>query len=93
MDYGLILCPEATLKFLMMDFVTHSFSFHWNHVHYLWIICAIFISCLDSISTLLLTAPIHCRGPTGEQMMNAIFIQICSDKETNHLHCGWPEGE
>ncbi len=34
-------------------------------VDYLWIILML----LSSVSTLILTAPIHCRGSAGEQVM------------------------
>ncbi len=33
---------------------------------------------LPAVSTLILTAPIHCKGSIGER--NAKFLQICSDK-------------
>ncbi len=38
---------------------------------------------LSAVWTLILTAPIHCRGSAGEQEM------YC----TNPLDLGWPEGE
>ncbi len=36
----------------------------------------------DNQLTLILTAPIHCRGSIGEQC-NTKCIQICFDEETN----------
>ncbi len=48
-------------------------------VDYLWII-VMFLSAFSW--TLILTAPIHYRGSTGEQG-NVTFLQICSDEETN----------
>ncbi len=52
--------------------------------------CGLLVILLSAVWTLILTAPIHCRGSTGEQVMDAEFLQICSDEET-HLHLGWPE--
>ncbi|XP_059382127.1 beta-1,3-galactosyl-O-glycosyl-glycoprotein beta-1,6-N-acetylglucosaminyltransferase 4-like isoform X2 [Carassius carassius] len=40
----------------------------------------------SAVWTLILMAPTHLRGSIG----NAIFLQICSDKEANSLS-GWPE--
>ncbi len=37
----------------------------WSGVDYLWII----VMCLSAVWTLILTAPIHCRGFNGEQVM------------------------
>ncbi len=37
----------------------------WSHVDYLWII----VMFLSDVWTLILTAPIHFRGSTGEQVM------------------------
>ncbi len=54
----------------------------------MWIIVIL----LSAVWTLILTAPIHCRGSTGEKVMYAEFLQICSDKETR-LHLRWPEVE
>ncbi len=57
----------------------------WSGVDYLWII----VMFLSAVWTLILTAPIHCRGFIGEQVMysNATFLQICSNEETNSW--GW----
>ncbi len=40
---------------------------------------------LSAVWTLILTAPIHCRGSTGEQVSYCYlgFLHICSDEETN----------
>ncbi len=35
---------------------------------------------LSAVWTLILTAPIHCRGSIGEQVVNT-FLQICSEEE------------
>ncbi len=48
---------------------------YWSRVDYLWII----VMFLSTVWTIILTAPIHCRGSIGE-------------KQT-HLHLGWPDGE
>ncbi len=53
----------------------------WSGVDYLWNI----VMFLSAVWTLILTAPIHCRGSIGEQ--------ICTNEKKNHLHLGWPEGE
>ncbi len=45
---------------------------YWRSVDYLRII----VMFLSAVWTLILTAPIHCRGSTGEQIME--FLQICS---------------
>ncbi len=47
-------------------------------VDYLWII----VMFLSAVWTLILTAPIHCRGSTS-QGCNATFLQICCHEETN----------
>ncbi len=49
----------------------------WNRVDYLW------IRFLSAVWTLVLTAPIHCRGSIGEQVINDKFLQICYDEEIN----------
>ncbi len=54
--------------------------------------CGLLVMFLSAVWTLILTAPIHCRGSIAEQVMeNATVHQIC-DEET-HFHLGWPEGE
>ncbi len=61
--------------------------FAWQDVNwraemdYLWII----VMFLSAVWTLILTAPIHCRGFSGEQV---IFKPVQA-----HLYIGWPEGE
>ncbi len=55
---------------------------------------------LSALWTLILTAPIHCRGSIGEQEYNVTFLKMCSkfftvygsDEKTNS-HPGWPEAE
>ncbi len=47
---------------------------------------------LSAVGTLILTAPIHCRGSTGEQVM-LNFSKYVPMKTQSHLHLGWPEGE
>ncbi len=48
-------------------------------VDYFWIIVMV----LSAVWTLILTAPIHCRGPIMSKWCNATLLQICSDEETN----------
>ncbi len=43
----------------------HSFLLHKTLMDYLWII----VMFLSAVWTLILTAPIHCRGSIGEQVM------------------------
>ncbi len=50
-----------------------------SRVDYLWIIVMLWLT----VWTLILTAPIHCRGSIGEQESNANFLQIYFDQETN----------
>ncbi len=53
---------------------------------YLWII----VMFLSAVWTLILTAPIHCGGSTGEQVMQWYISQM---KKQTPLHLTWPEGE
>ncbi len=55
-------------------------------VNYLWII----VMFLSAVWTLILTAPIHCRGSTGEQVMEWYISPNLMKKQT---HLEWPEGE
>ncbi len=50
----------------------------WSGVDYLWII----VMFLSAVWTLILTAPIHCGGSIGEQVMLYYYFSK-SDKETN----------
>ncbi len=47
---------------------------------------------LSTVWTLILTAPIHCRGCIAEQVMGRYISPNLMKKQT-HLHRGWPEGE
>ncbi len=64
---------------------THVFAsqdVNWRaEMDYLWII----VMFLSTVWTVILTAPIHCRGPIGEQV---IFKPV-----QTHLCIGCPEGE
>ncbi len=55
----------------MMDlfFTSDVMLIDGSHVDYLWII----VMFLSAVWTLILTAPIHCRGSIGEQMMHWYF--------------------
>ncbi len=55
--------PEAMVVFLLHKTLTDGLE--WCGVDYLWII----VMFLSSVWTLILTAPIHCRGSIGEQVM------------------------
>ncbi len=57
-------------------------------VDYLWII----VMFLSAVWTLILTAPIHCRGSICEQVMEC-YISPNLIKKQAHLHLGWPESE
>ncbi len=46
---------------------------------------------LSAVWTLILTAPIHCRGSIDEQVMECYISPNLMKKQT-HLHLGWPEG-
>ncbi len=52
----------------------------------------IIVMFLSAVWTLILTAPIHCRGSTGEQVMLNFSKSDVMKKQT-HLHFRWPEGE
>ncbi len=79
MERGLVWTEKIwTLKKKMMDlFLTNTdFHYNWSCVDYLCII--VFLS---AVWTLILMAPIHCRGSTGEQVIdNARFLHIFSDE-------------
>uniref|UniRef100_A0A9J8ASR0 Si:dkey-224e22.2 n=1 Tax=Cyprinus carpio carpio TaxID=630221 RepID=A0A9J8ASR0_CYPCA len=66
------------LKILMMDLLITNSQFV-DYIRYLWIIMML----LSAVWTLILTAPIHCRGSNGEEVCNVIFLRMCSDEETN----------
>ncbi len=60
----------------------------WSGVDNLWII----VMFLSAVWTLILTAPIHCRASTSEQLMECYIYPNLMKKQT-HLHLGWPEDE
>ncbi len=62
---------------------TRCLLIDWISVDYLWVI----VMFLSAVWTLILTAPIRCRGSIGERW-NAKFLQMCSDEETN-LFTSW----
>ncbi len=47
---------------------------------------------LSAVWTLILTAPIHCRGSIAEQVMECYISQNLMKKQ-NHLLLEWPEAE
>ncbi len=57
----------------------------WSGVDYLWII----VMFLSAVWTLILTAPIHCRGSIGETLMQCYISPNLMKKQT-HLHLEWP---
>ncbi len=46
---------------------------------------------LSAVWSLILTAPIHCRGSIGVAILD-FFISVLMKKQTP-LHLGWPEDE
>ncbi len=59
----------------------------WSGVDYLWII----VMFLSAVWTLILTAPIHCRGSTAEQVMECYISPNLMKKQT-HPNLAWLEG-
>ncbi len=70
---------------MMHLFITNSVSLHWSCVVYLWIVCDVFISCLDSDGTHSLQR-IHC-----DVMIH--FSESVPMKKQINLNLGWPEDE
>ncbi len=97
MDYGLLFCPEATvINALIMDLCflqIHSFSLHKTLIDGLES-CGLLVGNCDVLIswTVILTAPIHCRGSTSEQVM-LNFSKSALMQKNSHLHFGWPEDE
>ncbi len=58
----------------------------WSGVGYLWVI----VMFLSTVWTLILTAPIHCRGSIGEILMSCYISPNLMKKQTP-LHLGWLE--
>ncbi len=56
----------------------------WSGVDYLWII----VMLLSAVWTLILTAPIHCRGFIAEQVMLVKFSKSVPVKKQTHLYLG-----
>ncbi len=79
--YGLVLVQNVL-------FLTNTQLLVSQDVSYLWII----VMFLSAVWTLILTAPIHCRGSIGEQMMQCYISPNLMKKQT-HLHLGWAECE
>ncbi len=67
----------------------HHFSLQdvnwWTGV--VWII----VMFLSAVWNIILTAPIHCRGSTGDVILH--FSKSVSMKKQTHLHLEWVEGE
>ncbi len=54
----------------------------------------IIVMFLSAVWTLILVAPIHCRGSTGEKVMRMLnFSKTVHMKKQTHLHLGCPESE
>ncbi len=66
-------------------FTSHDVNW-WTGV--VWII----VMFLSAVWTLILTAPIHCRGSIAEQVMECYISPNLMKKQT-HLHLRWPEDE
>ncbi len=77
----------VSYKHAFFYFTRHQLM-DWTGVDYLWI-TVVFLSIFWA---LILTAPIHWRGTTGEQVMEC-YISPNLKKQQTHLHLGWPEGE
>ncbi len=75
---------NGLIDLLMVDLQTCNFLLHkmltdgLEWCGSLWII----VMFLSAVWTLILMAPIHCRGSIGEQVMYN-SPEICSDEETN----------
>ncbi len=86
LDYGLIFWSDvmaSSSNILLKDlFLTNSQLFTSQDINWwtgvVWISCGLLWFFLSAVWTLILTAPIHCRGSTGEQI-----LQICYNKEIN----------
>ncbi len=52
--------------------------------------CGLLVMFLSAVWTLILTAPIHCRGSTAEQVIMLHFSKSVLMKKQTHLHLGWP---
>ncbi len=54
-----------------------------DYLHYMWIIVLL----LSAVWTLILTAPIHCKGSVGEKAINAKILHICSILDLEWAEC------
>ncbi len=80
---------DSYIKPLNDGFVSYKHSFSLHKITLIDGLVRIIVMCLSAV----LTAPIHCRGSIIEQVMNATFLQICSDEETTYLHLGWTDSK
>ncbi len=87
MDYRLFWSVFMMDLFLTNTQLFASQDVNWwtGVMDYLWII----VMFLSAVWTLILTAPIHCRGSLVSKWCNATFFQ----KKQTHVLFGWPEGE
>ncbi len=83
-----IYVPTSLFEFLTNTLLLTSQDVNWwSHGNYLWII----VMFLSAACTLILTAPIHCRGSIGEQVIilnGLIFFFRCTQQAhnpSNHL--------
>ncbi len=86
---GSVMSGHLIKNILMMDLfqLLSSQDVNW-WTGVVWII----VMFLSAVWTLILTAPIHCRGSIGEQVMQWHISPNLMKKQT-HLHLDWPEGE
>ncbi len=56
----------------------------WSHVDFLWII----VMLLSAVWTLILMAPIHCRGSIGEQVKNLSKSVLMKNSSTSWISRG-----
>ncbi len=80
----------------MMDlFITNMQLFTSQDINWWTGVVWIIVMVLSAVWTLILTAPIHCRGSIGEQVMYVMlhFSRSSLMKKQTHLHLERPESE
>ncbi len=87
MDYGLTWEQRFEVKHLNDGFVFHANTLFWASQDVNWWTGVVWIigMFLSAVQTLILTAPIHCRGSIGEQVMQCYISPNLTKKQT-HLH-------
>ncbi len=85
--YGLWTCMLVNVLMLDLFQLLSSQDVNW----WTGVVCII-VMFLSAVWTLILTAPIHCRGSIAEQVMQCNISPNLMKKQT-HLLLGWPEDE